>query len=362
MHNDTTISSGQLTCLLLVSSATVFLTMNSALLGGRDLTDNLFSCLFAMLTGFLLLLPVFLLRRQYPKSDLLMQAQRAGSGLRIIFAVFYFLYVLLIDIQYLSNFQYVLGSTFSTGVPSWIFTVMLVLVALYAAYKGLEAIGRTAALILLLILPGICFLGVLLIPEIDLQNLTPPFLHGFGQAFTGTLYFLSGSYGIVTYALLFPAVSGKSGQFLLLWNGATWLIVALIVFLINGVLGIYASFQLFPLYSAATMAKLGTFQRMDTIFIGLWVVGIFLKLSLGIHLLSRCGEALFGRRSVPFLRPAAAFLHGAGAIIAASNKAVLNVLNSPLVTFPLTIPAVFLLPLLTGALNFFRERRRLDAS
>lgn len=356
MQDNTRISTVQLVCLMTVSSVTLMITCNASLLGGNDLTDNLFSCAIAFLCNFLLAIPSFLLLRSRGDCALLLQSESVGKWLLWCAAVFYILYFLFVDVQYLASFQFFLGNAFRPAVPTWIFAAMILLAAVYSAIKGLEAMGRTALVILVLFLCGIIVIAVLLLSDIRAEHFMPLFYNGGGQLLTGTAFYLSGSASIATYALLFSAAKGRRRLGFCIWNIITYGVGALILFLIIGTLGNYANLQLFPFYSAATLAELGTFQRMDSVFICIWLIGLFLKLAIDLYCIAHCVNQLSPKPLDMAAKPIAGIVIFFLSVITASHQGLLRLFLNPMAGVFLTIAAAVLFPAAALLGNLIRKR------
>lgn len=320
--------------------------------------DNLLSCAIVFLGNFLLVLPILFLMRRKPESNLLLQTESVGKWLLYLTSIFYIVYFLIMDLQYLATFQFFLGNAFDPSTPPWIFSIMLVLAAVYGAFKGLEALGRTSVIIFLIILLGILFIGILLFSDLQDSNFTPLLYDGPKQMLLGSLFFLSGSSSIPIFGILFPSVRGKRALGFCFWNTITYAFTGFLIFVIVGTLGNFANLQLFPLYSAATMANLGTFQRMDSVFIGLWLIGIFIKLALDLYIITLCVNQITGKRTAVFTKPLSGLVICVGAVLIAQDKTLLNLFLNPVFLFPLTITAALLLPLTALIGNLIKDRRK----
>ena len=71
MREDGKISAGQLFTLAFLSRIIIMITVDSRLSGGQDLLDLTFSALWYLGLNLVLILPVWLLHRRYPKLDIL---------------------------------------------------------------------------------------------------------------------------------------------------------------------------------------------------------------------------------------------------------------------------------------------------
>ena len=353
----TQISTAQLVCLMLVCSIPLVVTSNTSFLGGDHMIDNLLSCGIAFLCNFFLFLPIYFLMRRRSDCNLLLQAGQVGRWLLYCAAIATILYFLVLNLQFLATLELFLSNAFDTAVPTWIFPAMIVLSSIYASYHGLDAIGRTAILICSMVLLGFLLIGTLLLPEVQSTNFTPVLYEGPNQMLAGTLFFLTANGSLVTFLILFPTASGKPTLGFLFWNVITFALASFLLFIIVGVLGDFANLQLFPLYSAATMASLGTFQRLDTVFISMWLVGMFIKLAINFYVISLCCNEIFGRRTAIVVKPACGLFLFIGSILISNNRSWMNVVFNPLFTLPFTAAAVLVIPLVTLIGNAVKDRR-----
>ena len=357
MQTTSKISVFQLLALMTVSSVTLLITCNASLLGGENLTDNFLSCAIAFLCNFVLAIPLFFLMRQRQNSGLLLASQRVGTWFLWCVAIFYILYFLFIDLQYLTTFQFFLGNVFRPVTPTWIFTVMIVLAAVYSAFKGLDAMGRSASVIMTLVFLGIAVIAVLLFTDIHPENFQPLFYNGTKQMLSGIPFYLSGSSCIAVQAILYAQTIGKRTLSFFLWSSITFVVGMLILFLMIGVLGNYTNLQLFPLYSTATIANLGTFQRMDSVFICIWLIGLFLKIALDLHIISLCVDSISPKSVRVVSVPLTGLAICIGTIVIVGNRTLLNFFLGPFLIAPFTVGAAALFPLIAVIGNRIKDRR-----
>ena len=60
-----------------------------------------------------------------------------------------------------------------------------------------------------------------------------------------------------------------------------------------GVLGNAIQTQMFPIYTLAAISGIGPFQRMDSIFLGIWLMGVFIKIAIDLYLFGSCMQRVF---------------------------------------------------------------------
>ena len=160
------ISAGQLFSLLLVSSLIIMVTTNSTWTGGGDFLDNIISCAIAFAVNFIAVIPLGLLYRRKPTMNILDHGYHLTGWFGTVIALFYGLYFLTIDCYYLSVFQVFNANMIEPEMPSWLIVIAVLVVAVYAAWKGVESISRTSVFILVMLLIGFLFILVTSIPHI----------------------------------------------------------------------------------------------------------------------------------------------------------------------------------------------------
>ena len=271
------ISAGQLFSLLLVSSLIIMVTTNSTWTGGGDFLDNIISCAIAFAVNFIAVIPLGLLYRRKPTMNILDHGYHLTGWFGTVIALFYGLYFLTIDCYYLSVFQVFNANMIEPEMPSWLIVIAVLVVAVYAAWKGVESISRTSVFILVMLLIGFLFILVTSIPQVKSENFKPLLYNGWDQTIQSTMLFLGRSTGIATLAILLPATKGNKTIGFTVWNVVTYLLMSIIMVIMVGVLGNAIQTQMFPMHTLAAISGIGPFQRMDSIFLGIWLMGVFIK-------------------------------------------------------------------------------------
>lgn len=298
-----TIGAGQLFLTLFVARIVILLSLNTALTGGEKLQELLPSCLGAYLLSFLLILPVWLMRRGNPKDDPLRAARRLFGRAGLVLAPVYAVYFLCFGGFCLSLLLLFMANVMEPLAPLPVLAAVLSLTASYAAFQGIETIGRTAAIVTGLAAGGLALIVALLSAKIDPLNFLPFFEHGGRQAAQGGLLLLARSDGLTALAFLGARARGRLTRGFVVWNTAVYTLTAAILAASAGAMGGYLDSQLFPVYAAAASADAGVVQGMDAVLIGVWIFSLLVKLSTDLYLFRLCAESV---------RPAA----GKGAAIA----------------------------------------------
>ena len=340
------VGAGQLFCLLFLSRFLLVLAVNSRFSDGGSILDNILSELAAFAANFLLVLPVWAMHRRRPGLDLLDQAYLAWGKAAVAVCLFYALYLVAVNWYYLSLFQLYIGNVIEVRTPVWVVAAGVLVMACYGALRGVEAILRASGVILAALCAGLVFIVALLLPKMDPLHFEPLLYHGPQQALSGLVLFLSHNTGIVSLGLLLPLVRGRKKLGFVVWNTGICVTLAVLLVVIVGVAGDYLEGQLFPVYTASAMAEAGPFQRLDAFYLGMWMMGLFMKVSFDLYLISYCITKCWNERAGKLSIFAAAVFIAAGAQLSVVDRAVQGVLHGLWFFGTLSAVATLALPLL----------------
>ena len=173
MNNQQQISVGQLVAILLTSRLAVAMTFAPTVHQLSHGTDFLLSILLQALLLALLLLPTWwFARRSEGISTLDYAVAVMGKGGGVV-AVFYGLACLYIQAADLIRFSRFASSTLSPGMSREVLCIVLMVTAGIAAFYGIQAIARSAAIIAVFVVATILLAAPALLPRMELINFPP---------------------------------------------------------------------------------------------------------------------------------------------------------------------------------------------
>ena len=280
MEKRPSISVGQIFCMLFISRMVVSMTYGTLLIGDSEIWDHIVSAPVSFLITFLLLIPIYKLFCMDKKMNLMDNARELMGRWGCILIGFYIIYYLIISFHTLAIFNNFIINTVNPPISLSLLSIILLFSACYGAYKGVEALVRTAGFIFMATLLSIVFLSASLFSGVEVINFTPILYNGSESFLEGLEYMLSQSACIPALAVLFPLAQGNYKRGIVWWNTGVHAVFVVIIILITGTMGDFASTQLFPVYTAAGIGKFGSFRHLDVVYLGIWMSGIFLKLSL----------------------------------------------------------------------------------
>ena len=314
------ISSSQFFIILFVSRAVVTIALNARYLGGENMLEAILSCGLAMVLGIVIALPIWGLHRAYSNESVGDAAQLALGKAGKIVPLCYILYFILINGSALGLFHIFLLDTVNPEFSSLLTIAAVLAVAVYGAYRGIETVARCAVCVfaILLLSTGLTF--ALTAVRFDPENLEPLFYNGWNQTFQGTALFLARTSAFADMAVLLPMVNGKKKTGFFCWAGGTFLFIGVLLLLLAGCLGPYAATQNFPVFVLSSLTEIRSMQRMDAVFVGVWMTGMIIKLACDLYACRVCFASLAGKRC-----PKTALAVGGVGILALAFWATANV-------------------------------------
>lgn len=248
----------------------------------------------SIVTGLLFLL-LFKMYSKYKDKDILDISEAVGGKfLKYSTGALAIFYLLGIGIITLSEFnENIRNILFSEAPAEYISTLFMVAVFL-GSIIGLKGIIRSSSIIAPLIIIGLISMFISLLGNIDLTNFTPIFGNGIDKVFLdGTIRFSR----YESFALLFlvaPNIKNYGKTIFKSYLMVTFLIL-ISFFLLFGILPFPSVTEnYFPLFEISRLVSYGRFiQRVESIFILIWLVATFIYLSIGVTFTANIIKKLF---------------------------------------------------------------------
>ena len=348
--NQKIISVPQLITLFMINRLVISLTFGSSSINNHNIWDCVISSLLVFFITFILIIPMMMLFKNNKNSDnknldiVDINEQILGKFGKII-SVIYAFYFLLSCTYTLSNFKIFIESVINPPISFLVLLTSIIIFACYSAAKGINAIARAGAIILFLTFFLLIMIYISLFKLIDFTNFRPFFYDGYSSLTEGAFFMLSRMSCIPAMGMLLPMCFGNIKKGVITWNFLVFFLMSSMIFLVTGVLGELSDVKLFPIYTATSAAKISKFENLDSLYLGLWTAGIFLKLSLFLNLSSECLRKSFGRHSNKII----IFLLGIILIITNMFTKISNIISGIFDTrflFFMTIFTAFLVPLI----------------
>lgn len=358
MERKTNISSAQFFLMMFVSRAVVTIALNAQYLGGENMLDSIAAYLLSMVLGFLIALPIWMLNRKYPYLNVGDVAKLALGKVGKLVPVCYILYFVLTNGASLALFEIFLLDTVNPDFSSILVLLAIAGVALYGAFRGIETISRCATCVFALLLLGVALVFGIVLFRFRADNLEPLFTDGLQQTVRSVMLFLARTSVFADMAVLLPMVRGRKVLGFSLWSAGTAVFVSVLLLLLAGCLGRYAATQNFPVYVLASITEVRSLQRLDAVFIGVWMMGVITKLACDIYACRVCFSSLTRKKEPRWAAFGAALLILVTALFAVRRFSVQEIALNTSVLFLATLFTGLILPALVLLADWLKTRRK----
>lgn len=333
------------TVFMYISSSTIMIATAEALL--RPLVFAAVSIVAAV--------PIYFLCKKSDYKEGLMFSGNSGiyRAVALIYGAVYFTDALMTA----GRFDLFASSELFPGTEMTYFIIGLVAVCVALTFCGLGALGRASTVFTLVVVAATVFTSLTLAKEIDLLNFNPLFESGVGKFFSDSILFCVQASEIGALVIFFPEIEGNVKKHYIWWAVLSALSFSFVLLFVAGTLGNFADTQLFPTYSAVSLAKFGLFERLDALETAIWILCVVTKLTLYILITVKCVCFAFPRFSRKITAVSVGVIISAALIYISGN--VMNfrfVSYTPLIVGVYIVP-VIILPCVLLAANFVKRRK-----
>ena len=263
------------------------------------------AALLVALFGLVLALPIVALGYRFPGRGLAeISREVAGSVFGPLLTLAVSAWIAVAALVTLRNFTETFVITIVPDTPPSVLIISGSLLSVYAAYRGVEAVARTALALLPVIAAGGLLVLIFSLPRVDTTLLFPIWGFGFDRTLMGSLYYASTAAEVIVLLAVGHAFrDGRSLQHsslrgILLFGLAAAATVAVLVGIAGAPL---ARQEPFPLYFLARLVYLGRFlQRTEALIVMFWILAALIRLSA---LMSATAISLAGALRLPDYRP-----------------------------------------------------------
>lgn len=267
-------------CMTIIPIILTLPTFSAHYFGTASFLYAVYSSIVAGILFFIL----FKLFSKYKNRDILDVAEIAGGKpLKYITGLLAVLYLMTAAVITLSEFNENVRNILFDEAPSIYISLLFIITVLIGCLIGLKGIFRASTILAPFMIIGFIGMFFALIPSIDLTNFTPVFGNGISDLFVGGAYKISGYESLALLFLIAPNVknfdkTARNSFFMI----AFFLLSAF--FLIFGVMS-YPSLtdNYLPFFELTKLISYGRFvQRVESIFVLLWLIATFIYLTIGI--------------------------------------------------------------------------------
>lgn len=272
------VSANQFFLLLYLSLlSTVFMYLSSSHIKIAQ-TDTLLRPLIFVVVSLVVSVPTFFVLKKHTQLKANRQFIPETKFLKCVacvYAVVYFFSIL----KTVARFDLFASSELFPNSDMTVFLVLLIVACAVLSFLGLGALSRAAGIFTFLVCASTVFVMLSLSNEVDLLNFTPVFKNGFNNFLKDGLIFAVQATEIGTIIMFLPDIKGDTKKTYIRWIILSALSFSVIFFFVIGSLGAFADTQLFPTYTAVSLASFGLIERIDALETAIWILCIVEKIA-----------------------------------------------------------------------------------
>ena len=355
------ISAFQFFTMLFLSRTLTTVTYLSSYTKNIRLSDMLVQPFFRIFIGTVIMIPLYFLYRKNTDKNLLditnTKSPIVAKGFAIIYVLFFF-YFTVVTIARLDLFA---GTVVFPETDLTYILVFAVILCCYGAFLGFEALGRSAVISSVFVIPALIFIMITLVEKVDLLNLTPLFYNGVFSVVKVAVDSVGQTVEYAIIALALPKVTGNVKKGFFIWLISQTVLMAVMFFFACTVMGNFAGTQLFPFHTLTSLAEFAMFSRLDAIFTSVWIMCAFIKAGLLIYLQVHILTTYFGKvRKITYITVIGILTIIANLFIS-GKVARFTAIDNSLIKIVLTAITVVLIPLIV-LMIFKREKEKCEKS
>lgn len=278
MEKKVKISPFQLTMLLVLSRMFTVISYSPADSPLPHGTVSIFTTLISAVVQYVfLILAAFWCTGDQGVSPIFLTGYGAKTG-HFIFGGLYWGFSLLICLYTVLHFTYFLSLSFYDFQKAWPIALIFVFCIGIAVSQGLEAFARGSAIFALVIALGIGCIALGLWREYDFLNWVRTPWNIMDTAW-GVYQGFAANFELVALLLLLPYTNLENlrPRMAAGWLGIATILSVGMILITTFSLGEYAGVKIFPVFAAASSAKVLLFQHLDAVFMAIWVLLAFVK-------------------------------------------------------------------------------------
>lgn len=279
MRTEVKFSSRRFLMTLTLCACSVILLQNYNIAGNSRFPQSLLSVFIGLSICFLMFIPAIILKKRRD-ADVFTLLRHTGKAERYVTAGFYLVYFIFTALYFLIPYTDMFCKKYYPDASPCLIAPVLLVCCVYAAFKGANVITRFGVFLfaLAMLTNALLFGGSL--PALDFENGSFDVQIEPGSLLQNVNYFITPCFIAVIFACLSSYTRNFKFRQPLLALVLTGLKFALVLFFITFAVGEYALRQEYQTYVLARAAHFGTFAGIESFYMALSTMSVFMIVSL----------------------------------------------------------------------------------
>lgn len=266
-------------------------------------TVAMLAVLISAVVECILIIPVIVLTKRGNGANICEQAYERSHFLGAAVSVLYGLFFLLSGVRTARYFSLFIHEAFPGIKGKAVIAFLLILIAMYGAYLGIESLGRSSVFVFVTFLIMFVLMIVTTSKRFDLLNFSMTQLLSGGTVLKTAVREAGMNTELIMLTLLVTDIKGSIKKTAYVYIGTKAVLVLIIMFICTAILGNYLSLVKLPFFAVGAYSKTRLIERYDGLYLVIWTLCALVCLSLSAYIIKMLYMKLF-RRS-----------HGLGGIV-----------------------------------------------
>ncbi len=260
---------------------------------------------YTTILTLIMLVIILSLYKNFSHMDIVDIAKHVGGKpLQIICGIILISTILILCILTFSEFTQNLQNVLFPDAPQEYISILFGIGILISVFLGIRGIFRTSSIVVPMIAVGFIFMFFVLFNDTDITNFFPVFGNGISNFFSQGFNRIARYEGIFYIFLITPYVKNYKKVGYLSFILSTFFVLPIIFLLVGNIPYPSITENYFPIFELTRLINLGRFiQRVESIFILLWLLATFIYLSLSvyfaIYIFQKIFDLQYSQRLIP---------------------------------------------------------------
>ncbi len=294
------IGAGQLVLLLFVTRTFAVLTLSPDVASDISSISVLIGEFIAVPISFLLMLPVFMLFKKHPNTDItslsIKGLGKGGYAVSIIYMLFFF--AVLVSI--VSEFVFFMLNAIFPDAEVLSVLIVFILAVVYAAKMGLSGVTRAACIVSFFLAVMLIAIFIAGIGKANFINLKPVSETSLYQLISAVILIVSKDVELIFLMFLCVNVKGNMVKSTAAYIFVSCAIMATTTFIGIAIFGDYVRQLEYPIFTLTSVLEFGFLQRIYAIEMMFWVVTAFFRATVCMIVLTHISSLIMPKKARQF--------------------------------------------------------------
>ena len=224
----------------------------------------------------------FFIKRYYKnnRNGIVLQAGTVGTAFNKFCSAVYGAYFICVSAAEITVGVLFVKLFIDNYLSAFVFSAVIVLCGYISAVRGIHGTAGSSVMFASISGIAVAFVFALLILGADPLNFSYLYSCEAADISDGLVFSLSGGILLPCMLIFRRDTDDKASNAVNVWIAVSFIISLVISVTTYAVVGEYANYAEFPFYTSAQMLESGAFKRLDVIFLVLWMISLYVSVSV----------------------------------------------------------------------------------